>query len=287
MHITKFGVLVLLAVGVGEARAAPPAPPIEIAACGAVLDVPGATYVLTQDLGCGGTAITFAADDVTLLLNGHDVEGPGASAGSYSGVRVYNATGAHVVGPGSVNRFAFGVLDGANASGSSSGAVYEGFSLAANGIGVMVDRSDVEIADLTVNESGSHGILLTCPSGCSVRDSDLTDNGGSGVFLFTTSESVVSGNVSGGNAFAGILLASVSSDNTISGNVTLANASYGIDVLSGSVGNQIRSNVAASNGVLDLQDENLPTCANLWRNNRFDTDNESGAGAGPKAGCIR
>jgi hypothetical protein len=46
-------------------------------------------------------------------------------------------------------------------------------------------------------------------------------------------------------------------------------------------------NQATGNGEADLVDQRFPACVSTWRGNRFATDNETGAAAGPGAGCIR
>ena len=79
----------------------------------------------------------------------------------------------------------------------------------------------------------------------------------------------------------------------ISGNRATGNSSAGIAVTFRTTGARLTGNAATGNGVADLYDGNLdptmgtPACVNAWRLNLFRTDNETGAGFGPGAGCIR
>jgi hypothetical protein len=65
--------LALLAVA--PARAA-----TQISSCPYTITAPG-TYQVTQDLTCGGTAITILASKVAVHLNGHTISGSGAGDG--------------------------------------------------------------------------------------------------------------------------------------------------------------------------------------------------------------
>jgi hypothetical protein len=88
--------------------------PTPVTTCGANLNVPDTTYVLTADLVCVGApaaAITISADNITFDLHGHTITGPGgncfipASSGGRQdtiGIDVASTTGARIAGRGGV-----------------------------------------------------------------------------------------------------------------------------------------------------------------------------------------
>ncbi len=122
------------------------------------------------------------------------------------------------------------------------------------------------ISVVGVNASGNSivGITFESCSRCSVAGSRANDNGRGGIFSFGEGSAV-----------------------RVVGNTAKDNGIYGIIVDNGSTGNYLTGNTATGNASADLADLNLPACVNLWRGNRFVTDNETGAAFGPGAGCIR
>jgi parallel beta-helix repeat protein len=114
-------------------------------------------------------------------------------------------------------------------------------------------------------------------------------SGASGLFIFDSSNNVITGNEASDNQTFGIWLGSGSTvggaganTNAIRLNTSNRN-SGGIRINPGSTGNSIDSNTALLNQQ-DLTDFNLPAHSNTWTGNNFATDNE---GDGPNAGFIR
>jgi parallel beta-helix repeat protein len=128
---------------------------------------------------------------------------------------------------------------------------------------LIENASGARIIGVTASGNDGGGILLQDCVGCQVVNSQANDTGNIGIHLIDSTNTWVFGNTTTGNQLAGIGL------------------------FGGSTGNRVANNVATGNGAFDLVDQNVPTCVNTWRRNRFVTDNESGAAFGPGAGCIQ
>jgi parallel beta-helix repeat protein len=204
-----------------------------ITRCPYRIAAPG-TYVLTRNLICPPfTAIEVAANDVTLVLGRHTIDGQGQGTLGVFTSGKKSVTGLRVLG-GTLVRY---------------------------GTGIWLEKSP----GARVVGVGASGNLV-------------------GIFLLDCSGCVVIGNRTDGNAY-GIDINR--SNARIIGNTARGNEEVGIDVEPGSAGDRLIGNTARGNGT-DLFDHNLPgACANVWRRNRFATDNETGAAAGPGKGCIR
>ena len=144
--------------------------------------------------------------------------------------------------------------------------------------------------DQLVADNGGDGIDLAGCDGCVVVGNRIDRNGDTGIEVESLTGAWIVANSVTRNGDDGIDLQGTDADrNRIFANRTTHNADNGIVVDVGSTGNFLKENKAIGNAGLDLEDVNLPAspCPNLWRNNRFGTDNETRSGVGPRAGCIR
>src|ERR1700757_3751861 len=83
-----------------------------INACGYVIRAAG-KYRLAADLGpCTGDGIDIRTSNIALALDGHTIIGPDNGNGAGIDVEIGGppATGINIVGPGSIQKFAYGVF---------------------------------------------------------------------------------------------------------------------------------------------------------------------------------
>lgn len=299
----------LAGVAAGQETIAAQAPrPIPISSCPYTIIAPG-TYVLTRDLICPAPAITVAADNVRLVLGGRTLTFLGPSDPEESGIDARGVpsdpdagtpadplTGLWI-GTGTVTGFDDGVFIR-----NAPGARVTGVTATGNQRrGIYVDQSSSTWLVGNTARDNEEGIYAEDCDGCQIVGNRAIGNAreisSDGIQLDSTAGARVVGNTATGNGDDGIDLTFSSADNFISGNVVTGNLGSGIDVVDGSRGNRLVGNLATGNdadpnGDRDLFDGNVrsiePTvCPNTWRGNRFATDNEEGAGAGPGAGCIQ
>jgi len=291
-----------VAAGQGTAAAQAAPHPIPISSCYYTIMASG-TYVLTQDLTCPGSepAITVApnVDNVRLVLAGRTLTGDGDDEGNgvvAVGTLEDPIAGLRVVG-GTVTGFDDGVFIR-----NAPGARVAGVTAAGNQRrGIYVDQSPGAWLVGNTARDNREGIYAEDCDGCQIVGNRAIGNAreifSDGIQLDSTAGARVVGNTATDNGDDGFDISFGSADNLVSGNVVTGNLGSGIDVVDGSRGNQFVGNLATGNdadpnGDRDLFDGNVrsdePTvCPNTWRANRFATDNEVGAGAGPGAGCIR
>jgi parallel beta-helix repeat protein len=196
--------------------------------CGSVLT---RSTVLTRDLtGCPSNGLVIGADNVTLDLNGHEVDGDGTLQDACPGdqpcdVGIDNSAGhARVtVRGGSVGDFATGVL--------------------------LVGADQNDLRKLSVTRSFFAGIVVVNSSGTRVMSSTAAGNGlttdSAGIVLFTSRDSRIQGNRLSGNGDAG-LFAGHADNNLIADNTLADNTNAGIG-LDGS-GHDVSRNRVARNG---------------------------------------
>lgn len=297
-----------VAAGPGQGTAAAQAShPIPISSCPYTIMTPG-TYVLTQDLNCPAPAITVAphVDNVRLVLAGrtlallglndpdtfdeNGIVAVGTPEDPIAGLRV---------GAGTVTGFDGGVFVR-----NAPGVRVAGVTATGNQRrGIYVDESPgAWLVGNTARGNNREGIYAEDCDGCQIVGNRAIGNGRAdfsddGIQLDSTTGARVVGNLATDNGDDGLDLSFRSADNLIQGNAFTGNLGSGIDVVDQSTGNRLVGNLATGNdadpnGDRDLFDGNVrsdePTvCLNTWRNNRFATDNEVGAGAGPGAGCIQ
>lgn len=303
---TLASALALAGMATGQKTVAAQAPRL-ISSCPYTIMAPD-THVLTRDLICPAPAITVApnVDDVRLVLGVHTLTflGPndpdvfdengivavGTSEDPIAGLRVVGGTVA-------------GFDNGVFVRGAPSARV-TGVTAAGNQRrGIYVDQSPgAWLVGNTARGNNREGIYAEDCDGCQIVGNRAIGNGregfsDDGIQLDSTAGARVAGNTATGNGDDGLDVSFSSADNVVQGNAFTGNLGSGIDVVDGSRGNQFVGNLATGNdadpnGDRDLFDGNIRSddpavCLNTWRANRFATDNEVGAGAGPGAGCIR
>lgn len=131
------------------------------------------------------------------------------------------------------------------------------------------------------------GINLSSTPGARVVGVNVSGNGGYGFLLSSCAGCEFVGNRASRNGVDGISAFTQSPDLLVVGNTTVGNGRNGIGLGADSTGDRLIGNLATGNGQTDLFDGNIPSCVNTWLGNRFATDNETGAAAGPGQGCIR
>jgi parallel beta-helix repeat protein len=287
------GVLLGLGAAVGPAEAVTLIPN-----CPYTIMQPG-VYVLASDLTCPGPAITITADNVVLNLNGNTLtsDGGGGAGVLVEGIDANPTLEGLRVENGTVTGFQDGVYV-EDAPGARVARVTARDNSSA-GIAVY-DSPGARIEDNTVTDGGDDGIQTENCDGCRIAGNRANGNGDEGIDFFSNSADGITGariegNTASGNGGEGIGLTNNVDGNLVRGNTANGNGEEGIHLSpssGGATGNRLEGNTATGNGTNgggdpDLFDGNLPACVNTWRGNKFVTDNEQGAAAGPGAGCIQ
>jgi parallel beta-helix repeat protein len=216
---TIASIVALAATLVPSAEARGTEPPTDVR-CGETITT---DTTLDSDLmSCPGSGIVIGADNLTLDLNGHTLEGTGGGAGidnsaGHDGVRIEQGT---------VTGFDAGIL--------------------------LIGASGNRVQNLTISDNAGAGIALIQSSRNRVEHNSASANGFDGIFLFDSStRNVVRKNSTSGNGIAGIAVLDGSNDNRIEHNVAASNGVDGIG-LGGVAGNRIESNSARGNGVVGI-----------------------------------
>lgn len=139
----------------------------------------------------------------------------------------------------------------------------------------------------TVTGFSEEGLHIEAAPGARIAGVTASGNGGDGIDLQDCAGCLVAGNRASGNGNIGIHFVGSGPNTRVTGSTATDNQAAGIGLFAGSTGDRLTGNLATGNGEFDLIDNNLPACVNTWRGNRFATDNETGAAAGPGAGCIQ
>jgi len=193
--------------------------------CGQVVTTPDTTVTLTGNLYCDGTAITIAADNVTLDLAGHTIKGGTADArtitgldpryGGYArGVYVVGASGTRITG-GTIRGYDAGVV-----ADHARSTVLEGVAIdnpgtwgvwASDGVGLAVVNSTItgpwtpgDAVDMGDGLYPQAGIDVRDSSDVRVLDSTITAMRGNGVFTQRVGGLTISGTYAVNNAGDGI-----------------------------------------------------------------------------------
>ena len=200
-------------------------------------------------LNCPHDGIVIGADNITLRLAGHTVDGVRASGSA--GVRVGVHRGVTVTGPGSVTEFAAGIVVGGFGGPPPMLADrVTGLTVSRNRTGILVGTGTSSRVDTnTVVSNLQNGIELSLGANSnSVQNNTVSFNGASGIGVsggfFPARGNVVATNRVTSNRSYGIL---AFGENTfVFQNTALFNTSDGINVAgSGSV---VRSDRASANG---------------------------------------
>lgn len=271
---TKIGPSLLAVLICTEARA-----DTLINACGYLIRSAG-KYRLAADLGpCPADGIDIRTSNVTLALDGHAIIGPGNGAGAGIDVEIGGspATGINIAGPGSIQKFAYGVflLNTANSGVHDvSAGMNSDYGIYANG------GAKLQLQDNVLTHNGTYGLRFVNSSSSDVHDNDIAANGNSGssdaggLQIASGAGNQVHDNTIDSNQPLGVVLFNTSNqqvhDNRVNGNYN-----SGIRIEAGSTGNVVADNVAAGNLGYDLQDDNIGCDNNRWLDNVFFTSNQA------------
>jgi parallel beta-helix repeat protein len=241
--------------------------------CGRVLT--SDTTLRTDVLNCPGDGLVIGADGIEVRLNGHTIDGTGASGSA--GIRLAGHDDVLVQGPGRITQFA----DGVRVENGRDNRVRD---LTSTGNGFGIHLLDAHASRVVGNDARDNlgegadpppavrraGILLAGSDGNLVEGNELfQDAGGPGValvgsganrvlgnvgrnsdnpniWLLESHRNVVAGNHSTGSNVVAIEL-QASNDNLIERNVASNNESEGITVWAGSARNTVRSNTVSGN----------------------------------------
>jgi len=250
--------------------------------CGQVLTQ---STTLGNDLvDCLGDGLVVGADNITIDLNGHTIDGTGLGAGGrnegFAFVTVRNGTIQEfdqgvLLGPGTQINVVEDLtaqnnqVAGVELAGAGSGNQVRDNTLLANSIGVsLIDGSTGNtVSGNTISGGGNRGIVLVASSGNTLLTNTISGTGDGGIDLsLASNNNRLEGNVVSSTGDAGItvsdsdgnqLLSNTSSDNSDAG-ISLSAANGGVVSgngvrfnptgieLNGSSGNRIEANNASN-----------------------------------------
>ena len=214
---------------------------------------------LDSDLvNCPNNGIVIGADNITLDLNGHTIDGDGASTDPCpgfcdNGVDNTAGHGGVTIQGGAIREFARGV-----------------FVLAASGN---------RLRHLSVSNNEFIGITVVETTRTRVEHSSITDNGLVGMALFASQNNRVERNRLSGSGEVGLLVEDAS-DNRIDHNTFSDNVEFGLSMRGD--GNQVSRNrvLRNPNGMVVIGDHNAITGNHLSDAPGCPEDGEVGCGVG-------
>ncbi len=181
------------------------------------------SYYLTRNLASSTDGIIVTADNVTIDLMGFTLSGPGGQEGvSDAAVARFNIT----VRNGTLRGWGTAVYLTA-----SAGVDLEDLRIVENNRGIAVGTGGV-LARLLVRNNSNTGIeVYQSPNqyGTELRDSNISNNGGSGIVNFANNV-WIHGNIVDANGDRGILLINNASWNKVTDNRVSGNGFYGISI---------------------------------------------------------
>jgi hypothetical protein len=300
--------LALALVTAGAASAAP----IPVTTCGQVLSIPGATYVLQNDLYCpGGIGVEITAPYITFDLNGHKIVHTGATFGQ--GVFVKGAGTKHVtVKNGRVQNWFQGVMvaNGAEAAyitnmiavenvrgievHGNDNKVHFNLTVASrlsagdglSGIGIYAQANNTQICRNRSSRNKRAGIYVD--GNANVLFCNTTENNGSEAALLLGNvsdgivvqrqDNVLHQNTCTKNFICGIFVITnafqTTRDNLLLKNRVGGNLGCGIEIQDGAIFNTMKKNIGIGNGGTDMLDGNADCDDNTWVDNVFVTANQ-------------
>jgi parallel beta-helix repeat protein len=228
--------------GVGVAAAGP-------VSCGEVITTN--TKLHADLVDCPGDGVVIGADNITLDLGGHTIDGLGSGA-PFGSDGIDNSGGFEdvVIKNGTVTEFQQGVtLVGTTAN------VARNLTVAGNdSYGFFVDgfaSGDSNGNQLVGNRvfNNRDGIDLRGSNGNVIRANSSTGNGGVGIAVtFSSQNNTVNDNVLTGNGGQGIFLLDVANGNDLARNVIVANALTGILIANSSTNDVVANRIAQNGG---------------------------------------
>jgi large repetitive protein len=218
---------------------------------------------LDSDLiDCPNNGIVIGADNITLDLNGHTIDGDATPVdpcpeGQACDVGVVNLAGHDrlTIRGGTIQQFGVGVL-------VEGGAAHTRLhQLAANDntdFGIIVAEStDSVIEQTSMSDNGTSGLILAASRGALVARNSVSGSHGYALNFFEVEDSRIQDNKLDGNDH-GLQMVAGSSGNIIRRNVVSHSAGSSIDLGDGAVANRIERNRLIDNGdgiiVVEVQD---------------------------------
>lgn len=298
----RLGTLIAFAGIVVQAQPAP----IPITSCGVLVNSENITLVLNRPLQCTGNFLTITASNVSVLLNGQVVTGPGA--GSSIGIDIHPLPGHPTLVNVNIAGFIYGQSDtkavitnfnngiqitdciacsvkSVSASNNTGDGLLGG--LAAPGDTRPLHLFSLLVEGCFFNNNQSDGAAIEHSTQATIQNNEFMGNGEIGLSLgqeandFSTQNFIVN-NHADANGGSGIALGrpadSGVSGSTVSTNLLHNNHINGMQV--GGVSNIILNNKLFTNSPLDLVDLN-PNCgSNGYENNTFSP------GKGSPSSCV-
>jgi len=251
---------------------------VPISSCG-VLDSPGTTYVLSNDIRGGGgigepnACILITQNGITLNLNGFRVES------NINGI-IVKASHDEVKGPGTIA--SFGIGNGLTIVNGSNNKVHD-VSVSYGFVGIHVFNSNNNlITNNNITNIGFFGISVFNSTGNILSGNTITESGtilplilmGAGIALQTASQTVVVRNKADGNG-NGIFIDEKSGRTLVAFNQFSNNNQSGIVSFAGS--STILGNLADDNGINGIS---VAASSNILGFNTADNNAERGIGLG-------
>jgi parallel beta-helix repeat protein len=201
-------------------------------------------------VNCPNDGLVIGADNITLDLNGHTIDGDGvpsdcpADGNCDVGVANFDGhDGVAVVG-GKVRQFRLGVFVGGGAVHNRLGQLIVEDN---SEVGVVVLESTGSVIEKnSMRDNGSSGLVLVNSQGALVTRNSVSGSQGFGIFLALVDDSTIEGNVVGGNDHG--IAVDGSSRNTVRRNTLSHNRGSAIDLGDGAATNHVEHNHLADNG---------------------------------------
>jgi parallel beta-helix repeat protein len=192
---------------------------------------------LDSDLtNCHPYGVVIGADDITLDLGGHTIDGvlAGGDLGADGGIGIYNGGGYDdvTIQNGTVQGFTIGVV----LVGATGNEVRDLSVLNSNGSGMSLLLSNDNLVENNTLSGNSFGVMLSLSNGNEIRRNSITD-GPVGIAIVRSDDNLVERNVISASRFA--VLLSTSTGNVIARN-SFAQAGVG-------PGTQVAGNIVEKN----------------------------------------
>ena len=263
--------------------------------------VVGGGQALASDVGCGDTITTdttldsdlvncpnngiiIGADNITLDLNGHTIDGDGApvdpcSEGEPCDIGVLNVAGhdrLSIVG-GTVQQFGVGVL----VEGAAHPRLHQLAASDNTDFGIIVAGStDPVIEQTSMSDNGTSGLVLVESRGALVARNTVSGSNGYAIFTTVVDDSRIQNNALDGNDH-GIAVFDRGSRNLIQRNVVSHGSGSTID-LGGGAGNRIERNrlIDTGDGIIAVDVQDTLISRNLLTDTGSSTTPEQSGGFG-------
>jgi len=196
---------------------------VAVSSCG-TLDIPGETYVLSQDLTSSYTCIKITADGITFDGNGHTITG----SNSGYGVEVWIPSTEKLSGPTGVtvkNTNISSFSRGINVLGSKDTVIINNIVTNNSWSGIQVGQSCVATITGNTVHSNHAGIVAQYSTGITIDGNNADSNSQDGIIVSNAPGTVVRGNSALTAGAIGISIQfsndNIIIENTVSGNTAI------------------------------------------------------------------